>query len=88
MQGWPRLFRHQPAHDDPKPGPIIANHVDQGDRNEAILHFAEKQIKLSVNKENEKPLLAPRTTAGRKGSRNMEKRILKAKSPGKKLREC
>ena len=87
MQGWPRLFRPQPAHDDPKPGPIIANHVDQGDRNGAKLHFAEKQIKLSVNKENEKPLLVPRTTARRKGSRNMEKRILKAKSPGKKLRD-
>ena len=73
MQGWPRLFRPQPAHADPKPRTIIANHMDRGDRNGAKLHFAEKQMKLSVNKENEKPLLAPRTTARRTGSRNMEK---------------
>ena len=86
MQGWHRLFRPQPAHEDPKPRPIIANHVDRSDRNGAKLHFAEKQMKLSVNKENEKPLLAPQTTARRKESRN-RKRILKAKSPGKKLRD-
>ena len=55
--------------------------------NGAKLHFAEKQMKLSENKENGKPLLAARTTARRKGNRDMEKRILKAKSPGKKLRE-
>ena len=75
MQRWPgpRLFRPQPAHNEPKPRPIIANHVDHGDRNGAKLHFAGKQMKLSVNKENEKPLLAPRTTARRKRSRNMEK---------------
>ena len=69
-----RLFRPQPAHDDPKPRPIIANHVDRGDRNRAKLHFIEKQIKLSVNKENDNPLPAPRTTARRKGSHNMEKK--------------
>ena len=42
-------------------------------------------MKLSINKENEKPLLAPQTTARRKGSRNMGKRILK--SPGKKFKD-
>ena len=87
MQGWPRLSRPQPAHDDPTPRSIIANHVDRGNRNGAKSHFTEKQMKLSINKENEKPLLAPRTTARRKVSRNMQKRILKAKSPGKKPRD-
>ena len=61
--------------------------MDRGDREGAKLHFAEKQIKLTENKENEKPVLAARTTARRKGNPNMEKRILKAKSPGKKLRD-
>ena len=73
MQGWPRLFRPQPAHDDPKPGPVILNHVDRSDRNGAKLHFTKKQMKLSVNKENEKPRIAPRTAARRKGSCKMEK---------------
>ena len=44
-------------------------------------------MKLSENKENEKPLLAAQTTARRKGNCDTEKRILKAKSPGKKLRD-
>ena len=47
----------------------------------------KKQMKLTKNKENEKPVLAARTTARRKGNPNMGKRILKAKSPGKKLRD-
>ena len=54
---------------------------------EQKLHFAEKQIKLTENKENKKQVLAARTTARRKGNPNMEKRILKAKSPGKELRD-
>ena len=87
MQGWPELFGPQPAHDDPKPRPIIANLMDRGDRNGAKLHFAKNQMKLSVNKENEKPFLAPRTTARRKGSRNMKQRILYSTSPGKKIRD-
>ena len=61
--------------------------MDRGDRNGSKLHFAEKQMMLSENKENEKPLLAARTTARRKGNPSMEKSILKAKSPGKKLRD-
>ena len=61
--------------------------MDLGDRNGAKLHFSEKQMKLSENKENEKPLLAARTTARRKGNPFMEKRILKDKSPGKKFRD-
>ena len=48
----------------------------------AKLHFARKQMKLTENKENEKPVLAARTTARRKENPNMEKRILKTKSPG------
>ena len=44
-------------------------------------------MKLTENKENEKPVLAALTTARRKGNLNMEKRILQAKSPGKKLRD-
>ena len=60
--------------------------MGRGDRNGAKLHFAEKQMKLSENKENEKPLLTARTTARRKRNRDSEKRILEAKSPGKKLR--
>ena len=55
------------------PSPIITNHVDRGDRNGAKLHFAEKQMKLSENKENEKPLLAARNTARRKGNPSMKK---------------
>ena len=47
--------------------------------------LAERNLKLSKNKENETPLLAAQTTARRKGNRDMEKRIFKAKSPGKKL---
>ena len=83
------IWRHQPqlAHSDPRPRPIIANVVDRGDRDGAKLHFAEKQMKLTENKENEKSVLAAQTTARRKGNPNMEKRILKAKSPGKKLRD-
>ena len=52
--------------------------MDRGDRDGANLHFAEKQMKLKLteNKENEKPVLAARTTARRKGNPNMEKRIL------------
>ena len=62
--------------------------MDCGDhvRDEAKLHFAKKQMKLTENKENGKPVLAARTTARtgrRKGNPNMEK----AKSPGKKLRD-
>ena len=77
------------AHSDPKPipRPIIANHLDRCDIDGAKLHFAEKQMKLTESEENEKPLLAARTTARRKGNPNMEKRILKAKSPGKKFRD-
>ena len=83
------VWRNQPqlAHGDPKPRPIIANVMDRGDRDGAKLHFAEKQMKLTKNKENEKPVFAARTTARRKGNPNMEKRILKAKSLGKKLRD-
>ena len=55
----------QLAHSDPKPRPIIANVVDHGDCDEAKLHFAEKQMKLMENKENEKSVLAARTTARR-----------------------
>ena len=77
----------QLAHSDPKPRPIIANVVDRGDRDGAKLHFAEKQMELTENKENEKPVLAARTTVRRKGNPNMEKRILKAKSPSKKFRD-
>ena len=44
-------------------------------------------MKLTENKENKKPVLAARTAARRKGNPNMEKRIVKAKSPGKKLRD-
>ena len=84
--------RNQPQlahswHSNPKPRPITANVVDHSDRDGAKLHFAEKQMKLTENKENEKPVLAARTTARRKGNPNMEKRIIKAKSPGKKLRD-
>ena len=81
------VWRNQPqlAHSDPQARPIIANVVDRGDLDGAKLHFAERQIKLTKNKENEKPVLAAQTTARRKGNPNMEKRILKAKSPGKKL---
>ena len=42
-------------------------------RDEAKLHFAKKQMKLTENKENGKPVLAARTTARRKGNPNMEK---------------
>ena len=45
----------QPAHSDPKPRPIIANVMDRGDCDGAKLHFPEKQMKLTENKENEKP---------------------------------
>ena len=76
------VWRNQPqlAHSDPKPRPITANVVDRGDRD-------GEKLKLTENKENEKLVLAARTTARRKGNPNMEKRILKAKSPGKKLRD-
>ena len=47
----------------------------------------KKQMKLTKNKENKKPVLAARTTARRKGNPNMEKGIIKAKPPGKKLRD-
>ena len=69
------VWRNQPqlAHSDPKPRPIIANVVDRGDRDGAKLHFAEKQMKLTENKENEKPVLATWNTARRKGNPNMEK---------------
>ena len=68
------VWRNQPqlAHSDPKPRPIIANVVDRGDLHRAKLHFAEKQMKLTENKENEKPVLAARTTPRRKGNPNME----------------
>ena len=68
------VWRNQPqlAHSNPKPGPIIANVVDRGDHDGAKLHFAEKQMKLTENKENEKPVLAARTTARRKRNPNME----------------
>ena len=55
--------------------------MDRGDLDGAKLHFAEKQMKLTENKENGKPVLAARTTA--------KTEILtwkKAKSPGKKLK--
>ena len=57
--------------------------MDHSDRDGAKLHFAEKQMKLTENKENGKPVFAARTTARRKGNPNMEK----AKCPGKKLRD-
>ena len=57
--------------------------MDRSDRDGAKLHFTEKQMKLTENKENGKPVLAARTTARRKGNPNIEK----AKSPGKKLRD-
>ena len=75
------------THSDPKPRPIIANVVDRGDREGAKLHFAKRQIRLTEKNENESQVLAARTTARRKGNPNMGKRILKAKSPGKKLRD-
>ena len=77
--------RPQPADNDPRSRPIIANYVDGGARDGAKLHFAEKPMKLSENKENENPLLAAQTTARRKGNPTIEKGILKAKSPGKNL---
>ena len=52
----------------------------------AKLHFSEKQMKLTENEENEKPVLAAHTTARGKGTPDMEK-ILKTESPGKKLRD-
>ena len=63
--------------------------MDRSDRDGAKLLFAEKQMKLKLteSKENEKPVLSACTTARRKGNPDMEKRILKAKSPGKKLRD-
>ena len=69
------VWRNQPqlAHSDPKPRPIIANVVDRGDRDGAKLHCAERQMKLTENNENEKPVLAARTTARRKGNPDMEK---------------
>ena len=69
------VWRNEPqlAHSDPKPRPIIANVVDRSDHDGAKLHFAEKQMKLTENKENEKPVLAARTTARRKGNPKMEK---------------
>ena len=70
--------QRQLAHSYPKPRPIIANVVDHGDRDGTKLHFAEKQIKLTENKEHEKPPPAARTTARRKGNPDMEKRIIKA----------
>ena len=83
------VWRNQPqlAHSDPKPRLIIANVLDRGDRDGAKLHFAKKQMKQTENKKNEKPVLTARTTARRKRNPDMEKRILKAKSPGKKLRD-
>ena len=54
--------------------------MDRGDHDGAKLHFAEKQMKLTENNENGKPVLAARTTARRKGNLNMEK----VQSPGKK----
>ena len=83
------IWRNQPqlAYSDPKTRPIIANVMDRGDSDGAKLHFAEKQMKLTENKENEKPVLAAQTTARREGNPHMEKRILKVKSPGKKLRD-
>ena len=59
--------------------------MECGDRvcDEAKLHFAKKQMKLTENKENGKPVLAARTTARRKGNPNMKK----AKSSDKKLRD-
>ena len=74
--------KHQVAHSDPKPigRPIIVNVMDRGDHDGAKLHFAEKQMKLTENKENGKPVLAARTTARRKGNPNMEK----VQSPCKK----
>ena len=47
--------------------------MDCGNRDGAKLHFAEKQMKLTENKENGKPVLAAGTTARRKGNANMEK---------------
>ena len=57
--------------------------MDRGDHDGAKLHFAEKQMKLTENKENGKPVIAAWTTARRNGNPDMEK----AKSPGKKLRD-
>ena len=61
------------AHSDPKPRFIIANVMDHGDCDGAKLNFAEKQMKLTKNKENEKSVLAARTTARRQGNPNMQK---------------
>ena len=69
--------QRQLAHSEPKPKPIIVNVMDRGDHDGARLHFAEKQIKLTENKENEKPVLAARTIVRRKGNPNMEKEFLR-----------
>ena len=61
--------------------------MDRGDRDGAKLHFAEKQMKLTDNKDNEKPVLAAQTTVRRKGNPNMEKRVINSKSPDKNLRD-
>ena len=68
--------------------PIIANVVDCGDhvRNGAKLHFAEKQIKLTENKENEKPVLPAQTTARRKGNLTWKRLSLLARNL--ETREC
>ena len=60
--------------------------MDRGARDGAKLYVAEKPMQLSENK-GENPLLTARTTARRRGNPNTGKRILKAKSPGKKLRD-
>ena len=63
----------QLAHSDSKPRcrPIIENVVDCGDR--VLDEAAKKQLKLTENKENGKPVLAARTTARRKGNSNIQK---------------
>ena len=57
----------------PRCRPIIANVVARCDLDGAQLHFAEKQMKLTENKENGIPGLAARTTDRRKGNPNMER---------------
>ena len=57
----------------PRCRPIIVNVVACCHRDRAKLHFAEKQMKLTENKENGIPGLAARTTDRRKGNPDMER---------------
>ena len=65
--------RPQQAHDDPRPRPITANHVDRGAHDGAKLHVAKRLMQLSKNKEHKNPLHAARTAARRRGNPNMGK---------------